>query len=710
MDEDGIYNENGEALEFTNITATANATFTNSQDTMSIYVFIKNKGDRYIVPYISLSFDTTHLSVTQSAYFFDTSAGNIDPVELKANGTSATDLINNVNSATKSEFPINAYIDNMDIYMLRLDFAIISSPGENFSANSTLNLAFMADVQYDTENEHLLTVSQPINQISTAWTKVGYNANLTAQATKLETNSLTSLKSAYDNRDANGNTTNNHIIDDYVDAVVYRDIDVVNVDIATGEVIGKLSDTNYDFEWYGGVVTLPAGTTLASGRVLSKSETFTVDCYTYYPTMYIRRWMVGNTQYITLSDQSFPGSTKIDAYYTATFESTIFNPDKSVATNTLGAIIPRSYSYWWTPLTRGSTQHLQTYYNFGTLSGSTATTTQAQYLVWTNNLTTAWQNYLFDNPSMANYITASGVQGENYHTFIYNLLYLVKYADNNSQEIVGYGNTYTRDLYNASGVTVDTPNGTITTGGNWSFTCYSGARGSSVIGLKGTAGNSAGEGVTFNSAGMAYAFDMSTPMYSQDFLAYSTGDRKFMLDGYIGSNKYTSIWCMGICNRWGNVWGSVFGSIIEYDNSAQLTYAYINFESNSTNYITKEILDSWENKDTYILSKNYHRLSFNLPYTGKWSLTFGVSAVDSNNAIKSLVTLPNALSNANNAGGSSAGLTDFCWAEGAESSSYSILHGGSCANTTGAGVQCYQISGTIATTNEYLGFRSMLMS
>ena len=228
--------------------------------------------------------------------------------------------------------------------------------------------------------------------------------------------------------------------------------------------------------------------------------------------------MVGNTQYITISDQKFPGATKIDAYYTGTFESTIFNPDKTVATNSLGAIIPRSYSYWWTPLTSGSTAHLQTYYGFGTRSGSTASTTQAQYLTWTNNLTTAWQNYLAGKPSMANYLNVSGVQGENYHVFVQNLLYLVKYADNNSQEKVGYGNTYTYSLYNASGVTITTPGGTITTGEADTMSRYASERGGGAIGLKGTAGGNAGEGLTYNNAGMAYAYDCATPMYSQEFL------------------------------------------------------------------------------------------------------------------------------------------------------------------------------------------------
>ncbi|MBR7090878.1 MAG: hypothetical protein IKC79_00315, partial [Clostridia bacterium] len=652
-----------------------------------------------------------HLGVTQTAYFFDKSAGNIDPVELKANGTSATNLISNVNSATKSEFPVNSYIDNLDTYMLVLDFAVTSSPGVNFSSNFSLNIAFMADVQYDMDNEHLLTVSQPINQTSPAWTKVGYNANLTAQATKLETNSLTTLKNAYDNRDEYGNTSNTHIIDDYVNAVVYRDIDIVNIDIATGEVIGKLSDVNYDFEWYGGAVTLPSGTTLASGRVLSKSETFTVDCYTYYPTMYLRRWMVGDTQYITLSDQFFPGSTKIDAYYTATFESTIFNPDYSVATNSLGNIIPRSYSYWWTPLTNGSAAHLQTYYNFGTLSGSTASTTQTQYLAWTNNLTTTWQNYIFANPSMSSYITAQGVQGENYHAFVYKLLYLVKYADNNSQEMIGYGNSYTYNLYHASGITIETPNGTITTGGGDNLSRYSSERGGGVIGLKGTKNNSAGEGINYNNAGMCYGYAYSTPMYSQEFLTYFSSSKSILLDGYIGSDKFTSVWCMGICNSWGNLWKWIFGTASLYDESSDLIYAYINFEeydASTENYITDNSTDSWVNQNNYILSKNYSRLTYTLPKSSNWFRYAGVSNVSSRKGIQSLIGLPSSASTTTVK--EITGLTDYYWASTAGSATYGILHSGYSKEEASDGIYTFNVSGTLNVTYGFIGFRSMLIN
>ena len=711
VDSSGIYNENGHALEFTNIRANIVGNFTASTDTMSVYLFVKNKGDRYIVPYISVSYDTAKLNITQSAYYFDKSAGHIDPVELKESNTTASSMVSSVNSATKTTYPINSYVDNMDTYYLRLDFAIAGSPGDSFSSDFVINLAFMADVQYDTENEHLLTVSQPINQTTTAWTKVGYNATLNANPTKINATTITSLSNYANSRDSNGNTSNNHTLDDYIDAVVYRDIDVVNVDIASGEIIGKLSDVNYDFEWYGGSVTLPSGTILASGRTLTKNETFTVDCYTYYPTMYARRWMVGDTQYITISDQTFSGATKIDAYYTGTFESTIFNPDKTVATNSLGAIIPRSYSYWWTPLSQGSTAHLQNYYGFGTLSGSTSNTTQAQYLTWTNNLTTAWETYLSSNSGMSNYLNASGVQGQNYHVWVQNLLYLVKYADNNSQTMVGHGNTYTYGLYNASGMTVDTSNGTITTGGNWSLSIYESSRGGGVIGLKGTAGNSAGDSVTYNRAGMAYGYQGSTPYYSQEFLSYSTGDRRFMLDGYVGSDKYTSVWCLGMCNPWGNIWEWVFGTAVLHDESAGKAYAYVNFNNYdhaNGNYITSNSTDPWETQDARFIANNYSRMTYNVPIVNGWYRYMGVSVVDSANGIQSLIGLPTSASS--NAESTSSGLSDYYWIEYTELATFGILRGGSSGFGNDCGGLSFTLDNDLPSANATLGFRSMLIT
>ncbi|MBR7091096.1 MAG: hypothetical protein IKC79_01425, partial [Clostridia bacterium] len=148
MDQDGIYNENGNALEFANIVGNINTSFTHSQDTLSIYVFVKNKGDRYIIPEVSLTYNQSYLSATQIAYYFDVSAGNIDPISLKSSGSTASSVIDSVNSATKNEFPQNSYIDNLDIYMLKIVFSITGASGDSFNADFDLNISFMADVQY----------------------------------------------------------------------------------------------------------------------------------------------------------------------------------------------------------------------------------------------------------------------------------------------------------------------------------------------------------------------------------------------------------------------------------------------------------------------------------------------------------------------------------------------------------------------------------
>ena len=712
VDGDGIYNEKGEALEYSNITGTISEEFTTSTDTMSIYIFVKNTGDRYIIPQIALEYDPTYLGVTEEVYFFDKSAGNIDPLELKVGGNSASSIVDSVASATKNEFPMNAYIDNDDTYMLVLTFGIVSAPGVSFETQFRLNIAFMADVQYDANNEHLLTVSQPINQMSPAWTKVGYNATLNAEATKVETHSATTLKAAFENRDTYGNTDSIHNLDDYLNAVVYKDIDIVNVDIKSGEIIGKLSDVNYPFEWYGGDVTLPSGTTLASGRVLTASETFTVDCYTYYPTFYFRRWMVNNVQYITISDEEFVGSTRVDERYVATFESTIFNPDTSVATDALGAIIVRSYSCWWTPLTNGSASYLQTYYNFGKLNGSTDSATQEKYLIWTNNLTKAWVDYATANPMKAQYITAvKGVQGENWYMWAYTMLYLVKYADNHSQEMIGYGNTYTYNLYRVSGATVTTPNGVININSDHSLSSYASQKGGGVIGLKGEAGNSAGEGLSYDSVGMAYAYNCSEPMYSQEFLTYCNAESRVILDGYVGSNKYTGVWCLGKCNPWGNVWIWVFGAVALHDENAKKVYAYVNFDNFSyddDNYMTQSNGQDWQDNDQILIDKNYYRLNYNLPTNGSYYRYNGICVVDSKNGIQTVVGLPTVASTST--GGSySYGLCDNIALTHDESKFYGMISGGSSIDTYAAGIFMLHMDCQIGTAGRHLGFRSMLV-
>lgn len=98
------------------------------------------------------------------------------------------------------------------------------------------------------------------------------------------------------------------------------------------------------------------------------------------------------------------------------------------------------------PVTSGSASYLISNYNYnnGTAdSSATVDTPPATFMEWATNLTKAWENANLGG----DYDKATGVQGENYTTFIYQLLYLVKYANNDSQEMIGYGNTYSYDNY-----------------------------------------------------------------------------------------------------------------------------------------------------------------------------------------------------------------------------------------------------------------------
>ncbi|MBR7091032.1 MAG: hypothetical protein IKC79_01100, partial [Clostridia bacterium] len=253
------------------------------------------------------------------------------------------------------------------------------------------------------------------------------------------------------------------------------------------------------------------------------------------------------------------------------------------------------------------------------------------------------------------------------------------------------------------------PGGTVATGGNWQLAVLESERGGGAIGLKGTAGGSAGEGLTYNTAGMAYTYSSSTPYYSQEFLTYSTGDRRFMLDGYIGSDKYTSVWCLGMCNPWGNVWTWVFGTAVLHDESAGKAYAYVNFDDYdhaNGNYITSNSTDAWEIQDARFIANNYSRLTYNVPTANGWYRYMGVSVVDSNNGIQSLIGLP---TSASSTGGASVGLSDHFWSNHLEAASFGVWRGGF-SDTTYAGALSYTVASELTHTNAHFGFRSMLIN
>lgn len=618
------------------------------------------------------------------------------------------------------------------------------------------------NIVYNAPMFEALTVFQPINQSDPSWTKIGYNATLNANAVKVESNSLSELAGMLTDENQDGNPDGvTYTEDDYYTAPVYRKIDNVNVDINTGEIIGKLSDPDYPFEWYGRQVTLPSGYTLASGRVLTEEETFRVDVYTYYPEMYVLRYVQDNVQYISIAETpeafedeniSMPeGITPVyvKEWYTATFEATIFNPDRSVAQNEYG-IIPRSYVYDYTPLTSGSVKYLQDYYNFEKVDGTVASsntyggqnlsandasnnsTNQNQMLTWANNLTLAWETSSLNSA----YRTATGVQGENYTAFIYNLLYLVKYANNNSQATIGYGNTYTYGRYNASGTTVTSESGaTITTGRESddvthdAESIYESEKGGGTIGVynaneKGTATYNEINGTYrlsqngYNGAGMNYGYnstytykDDPEGLYNNQFLTESlttsSGEKRVLRDGYVGSDKYTSVFCLGQANPWGNIFTWVFGTAVISDGVD--LWMYVNFNDYDYGTIDTWLTDTqsgYENNASRLTSHNYMRLSYVLPAVGGYYRYLGTSVVTSDTGIESLIGMP---SGESGTASFSTGLCDNYYCNNSTLYTFGILHGADINDTYHAGALCFAVDNSLSYIHACFGFRSMLI-
>ena len=611
---------------------------------------------------------------------------------------------------------------------------------QQLSINSGVNVVYNAPMF------EALTIFQPINQEDPSWTKIGYNATLNANAVKIESNSLSDLASMLTDEDQDGNPDGvTYTEDDYYTAPVYRKIDNVNVDINTGEIIGKLSDPNYPFEWYGREITLPEGYTLASGRTLTEEETFTVDVYTYYPEMYVLRYVQDNVQYISIAETSeaFEGENisipegvspvYVKEWYTATFEATIFNPDKSVAQNKYG-IIPRSYIYDYSPLTPESVKYFQDYYYFEKLDGSinssntygqnlsgrddsNASPSQEQMLEWAHNLTLAWQNSTLDS----RYKVSRGVQGENYTAFIYNLLYLVKYADNNSQEMVGSGNILTHNRYIASETMVTSESGAIintSAANDLNLRCES-QKGGGTIGVynsseQGTAEYTLVDGAYrlsqngYNAAGMNYGYNSSfiytdasgvthkDGLYTNQFLtqhmATNEGEKRVLRDGYVGSDTYTSVFCLGSANPWGNAWTWIFGSAVISDGTD--LWAYINFNDyeygTSDTWIT-DTQSGYENNDSRLLANGYSKMSYALQNVSeKYYNYLGTSTSTSIAGIESLIGLP-AVDSDTATYVTITGLCDWYYCRNETTLTFAILRGASTHNGYGAGIFCFNI-------------------
>ncbi|MDD3397374.1 MAG: hypothetical protein PHR96_02400, partial [Clostridia bacterium] len=160
----------------------------------------------------------------------------------------------------------------------------------------------------------------------------------------------------------------------------YKDIDIVNMRVSDGEIVARLSDSTSGFVWTG----------TRSGEQ--------VDVMTYYPGHYIKRWQDATNEYIQLSMWDFDGAQYIEPYYRGTFKSII---DTTTYGNTETTKILRSYA--------GSVP--------------TGSLTIDKFRDYAGNKT--------DNEMSIG----------DWRDFDFQCLYLIKYADYNSQSKVGLGIT-----------------------------------------------------------------------------------------------------------------------------------------------------------------------------------------------------------------------------------------------------------------------------
>ncbi len=726
----GIYSISGSEPTYDDITADAGTVVFNSNvDELEFYVFIRNNGDRYILPRVDIeSSDDEDFDFTTEYYYFDISAsGQVNPYTVKANSATPTAFVSSIETEISnnrySVWQSNSSIDNLDVLCIRIVVMLSPQSMGDSSSNFDIYIEFMADVQYS--NSGILSVYQTINQADPTWTKFGYNATLNAAATKVETNSLSNLYTYLRDADEYGNANIDYATDDYVKfAPVYKDIDLVNIDINTGEIIGKLSDLNYDFEWYGRDITLTAGTELASGRTLSTTETFTVDVYTYFPTMYIRRWVVGDKMWLSLAENEFYGSVEIPEFYIATFVSTIFNPDKSIAHNSNDQIIPRSYVYDRCPVSEDSVSYLQTHYGYDStsISGTTATAKQSQYIEWMENLSSEWQS----SGLTSQYKEFSGVQGENWKMFIFNILMTIKYANNDMQSTVGMGSASSHAAYKNKSIT-DCNGATVSmSSGNNAY--VEGTIGGGAIGVRTTVSNEINTATYdssnnykmsdtgYNKAGMNYGYNSTYTygnhrqgLYLNQFLTYTTEDTRYVLDGYVGSNGYTSVFCLGLCNAWGNTWEWLFGSAALYDGSN--VHAYVCFDD----YDSSDATHSWmvtTNKNGYALNsaelvnnRNYIEMSYYLPKSTNYYRYLGTTIIKSN-PLEMLVGLPSKNASTTTEG---YGLCDFYFCTTSDTAVYGVARGGACNNDLRAGPFYFSVDNHVEHAHTRFTFRMLLV-
>ncbi len=681
------------------ITACSDISFTAANDTRTIFIFVKDTGDRAIIPGVNVSVTSAAVSVEKTLYHFDND-NEFDPLaNFSQNLNHPRTFIDTVNSklSTAGEFTSNMSLDPNDFLCVKVVFT--NNGSTTVDGNFTIEIALRTDIIYNSNN--ILSVYQPVGQTSSKWTKYGYNATLSAEATKVEANNFNTLANYLENDNVPYGR------DDYQNAVVYKDIDLVNINLLTGEVLGKLSDPNYPFEWYGRPLTLQAGTILASGRVLTQDETFSqVDVYTYYPTMYVRRWIENGKRWLSVSDHNFAGAVKVDEYYLATFEATTFMPEVdgnndvdgyTASYNSESYFIPRSYVYDRAPFTSGSISYLRDNYGY-TIDYGLGDANQETMMVETNLLTTQWNKK--QNDFDQQYRGVESAQGQNWKQYVWNMLYLIKYADNNSQEQVGRGNVDSYTAYNQSGVQIKNINHQTIAADNWQF--YEAEIGSGAIGLHNANVTANADG--YNGAKMAYGYRAEYKngqdrkgLFVNQFLTKTDADKRYLLDGYVGSNGYTSVFCLGKCNPWGNVWEWIFGTATIYDGEKYNTYIQFN-DWDGSNWQFANDGDA-----ASLTNKSYTKLGYNLPTISGYYNYLGVD----NTSTEPKLSLIGMQTSTDTAGAN--GLTDYYYSGKVTTGhTFGVLHSGAVYGNTDAGAFCFYVHAHLAFANVDIGFRPSL--
>ena len=259
-DSDGVYQIRGSEDSYVSHTASLGTiNIWSDQDEVIFYVFIKNTGDRSIVPLVESTSNSADVNFTAEKYYFDISDSQTDYISVKRSGATAASLISQLETETAGidylTFSDNQSLVTQDVFLAKIVITVSNVTSVTQYSNFGVRILFVSDIQYNSAN--ILSVRQENNIVSTAWEKVGQNRYLSATAIKGNTNDLGKIEAAYNGRNTNATLTQissglTYNCDDYDNAAVYKDIDIVNVDIATGEIIGKLSDLDYDFEWFGG--------------------------------------------------------------------------------------------------------------------------------------------------------------------------------------------------------------------------------------------------------------------------------------------------------------------------------------------------------------------------------------------------------------------------------------------------------------------------